>query len=232
MTGIFVTATGTDIGKTFISSQLINYAKNQTIAFLPSKPVISGWPQHSNEIENSDTARLIKASGLPVNQCNIEAVSPWRFTLPLAPEMAAKAEGRDINIEQLIDFCQRRQQLANRCKKMHLIEGVGGLMSPITGHFTNVEWLKALNCRCILVAGTYLGTLSHTLTALKVLENEGVKITALVINETQQSTVSLADTCAYLKGYVSCDVVVVPWQENEVVTPSLISLYHSLREEK
>lgn len=228
MTGIFVTATGTEVGKTFISTALIRYANRKETAFLATKPIISGWPNSSNGIKDTDTALLIKAQDLPLNEENIAAVSPWRFTLALTPDMAAKAQDDPIDVSKLLDFCKRQEAQAVHQKKIHLIEGVGGLMSPIKGRFTNLEWVKSLQYPCILVVGTYLGALSHTLTALKVLQSEGVGVVALVVNETLNSPVSLAQTVEYLKDHVFCDVIEMPWQPRDPVDAYIAALYQSL----
>lgn len=223
MTGIFVTATGTEIGKTYVSSHLLSVKKD---AFLPSKPIISGWPSKQDEQEQTDTALLLKASGYPLSSKNIDMISPWRFALPLTPDMAALKEGREIDIEKLLDFCKQREELANLQHKQHLIEGVGGLMSPIWGQFTNLEWIKALNYRCILLTGSYLGSISHTLCALKVLNQEKVSIAALVVNETKASTVSLTETCDYYKKYVNCEVIALPRQEK--ISGTNYSIWHKM----
>ena len=223
MTGIFVTATGTEVGKTYVSEALIRYAKTQKALIFPSKPIISGWLP--SDIEQSDTARLLKAADLIVNEANIEAISRWRFTLPLTPDMAAIKENKEIDVQELIRFCEQRTLLAKREGAGHLIEGVGGLMSPIKGYFTNLEWLIALNYPCILVTGSYLGTLSHTLTALKVLQNEGVPIKAVVVNETPQSSVPLTDTVDYLRTRGAYPVIEIPWQQNAISTAYIRPLY-------
>lgn len=226
MTGIFVTATGTEVGKTYVSEALIRYAKSQNALILPSKPVISGWLP--DDIEQSDTGRLLKAADLIVNEGNIEAISPWRLTLPLTPDMAAMKENKEINIQELIHFCEQRTLFAKNKGAKHLIEGVGGLMSPIKGRFTNLEWLKALNYRCILVTGSYLGTLSHTLTALRVLQNEGILIAALVVNETPKSSVFLTDTVDYLRTDGAYPVIEIPWQPTAPSIHHLSPLYEVL----
>lgn len=226
MTGIFVTATGTELGKSFICAQLLRLGNQQKISFLPSKPVISGWPTTSNDIVHSDTGILLTASDLLINEENIAAVSPWRYTLPLSPDMAAIAEGHVIDIDALIDFCHKRSQVAKQQGKIHLIEGVGGLMSPINGAFTNLEWLIALKCPCILIAGSYLGSLSHTLTALKVLTMQNVTVRAVVVNETRDSTVGFRDTVNYLKRYIApIPVLSLTHQSKAPITDSILSLY-------
>lgn len=228
MTGFFVTATGTEIGKTFITTALVRYAKNQKVSFLPSKPIISGW---SDDIEQSDTGLLLKAAGLLINEANIEALSPWRYTLPLTPDMAAFLENREISISLLMDFCQKRQLLAKERNAIHLIEGAGGLMSPIKGRFTNLEWIKALDYRCILIVGSYLGTLSHTLTALKALESAGIKIAALVVNETPSSKVPLAYTVDYLSATAPFPVIEIPHVTGNISTAHQATLYNALLKE-
>lgn len=226
MTGIFVTATGTDLGKTFISAQLLRLANHQNTAFLPSKPVISGWSIVEADVANSDTGKLLTAVGLPINDENISAVSPWRFTQPLSPDMAAIAEQKEIPPQALIDFCQHRTKAAAQQNKIHLIEGAGGLMSPINGSFTNLEWLCALACPCILIVGSYLGSLSHTLTALKVLKMHDIKVLAVVVNETRHSTVGLSDTVNYLKTYIApTPLLCMTFQIDTEIPDPLLSLY-------
>ncbi|MCS5712632.1 dethiobiotin synthase [Candidatus Berkiella aquae] len=232
MAGIFIAATGTEIGKTFITAQLLQYGQHRRQPFWVSKPVISGWPQTAEAIPETDTAILLKAAALPLDDAHIQAISPWRFTLPLTPDMAAKAEGSPIDIDELIAFCQHRSELAKAQGKIHLIEGVGGLMSPINGRFTNLEWIKALNSRCILVTGSYLGALSHTLTALQVLWMQKIEVIAVVVNASFQSRVSLQATSDYLKEYVvDIPVITIPWQQNAAYAHNLPLLYDVLLQE-
>lgn len=233
MAGIFIVATGTGIGKTFICAQLLRYSQHQIpFPFLVSKPIISGWPQTAQEMTNTDTAILLKAAALPVNEAYIQAISPWRFALPLAPDIAAKVEGRPIGIEALMAFCEQRTHLAKQQSKIHLIESVGGLMSPINGRFTNLEWVKALSYGCVLVTGSYLGALSHALTALYALLTQNIRVIALVINGSPQSAVSLQQTSDYLSHYViDIPVITIPWQQNEAYPHNLPLLYEALLKE-
>ncbi|HEY9345369.1 MAG TPA: dethiobiotin synthase, partial [Inquilinus sp.] len=75
-----------------------------------------------------------------------------------------------------------------------LIEGVGGAMVPLTDHETVLDWIAALRVPVLLVAGSYLGTISHTLTTLGVLRTAGLDVRAIVLNETLGSTVPLEET--------------------------------------
>ncbi len=226
MTGIFIAATGTDIGKTHLCAQLLRRGQQDKQPFWISKPIISGWPEDGAQIATTDTAILLQAAGLPVDEAHIQAMSPWRFTLLLTPDMAAKAADMSIDIEALLAFCRRRTTQASQQGKMHLIESAGGLMSPINERFTNLEWIKALKYRCILLTGSYLWALSHTLTAWNVLLSQGIDVMALVVNETHGSTVSIADICTYLTEYVApVPVIVMPWQSHIIPSLAVSSLY-------
>lgn len=203
MAGIFITSTGTGIGKTYVTQRLLEWDQQQQQRFTASKPVISGWPEYEKDIQHTDTAILLQAGQQLITSSAIEAISPWRFFAPLTPDMAAKKEGRAIHPNELISFCQAQLNLAKQQDKLHLIEGVGGVMSPIAKQFTGLDWIHALRCPSLLVVGSYLGTLSHTLTAITALQRQTHEIMAVVVNESPNSTVSLTETVEYLSAYLS-----------------------------
>src|SRR5437588_345204 len=90
MSACFVTATGTDIGKTFVARGLIRALRRQDRAVAALKPVLSGF--EPAEAAGSDSGLLLSALGRPVTPEEIARISPWRFAAPLAPDMAAVAE--------------------------------------------------------------------------------------------------------------------------------------------
>jgi len=192
----FVTATGTDIGKTFVARGLIRALRARGRAVAALKPVMSGF--EPAEAAGSDAGLLLEALGRPVTSEAIAEISPWRFAAPLAPDMAAAREGRTLDIRELIRFCGD-MIAANR--DVLLIEGAGGVMSPVNADRVMLDWMTALGLPVILVAGSYLGTISHTLTALKVIADAGLTVKALVVNETGDGAVPLDETVATLKRF-------------------------------
>lgn len=178
MSAYFITATGTDVGKTFVARGLIRALRGRSRHITALKPVMSGFDPV--EAAGSDGGLLLTALGREPTLEAIAAISPWRYTAPLAPDMAAAREGRNLDYPGLIDFC-RKAVATNR--DTLLIEGVGGIMSPIDQKHTVLDWMTALELPLIVITGTYLGTLSHTLTALDVLARRGLAISALVISE-------------------------------------------------
>jgi dethiobiotin synthetase len=202
----FITATGTDIGKTFVARGLIRAlrAAGRNVAAL--KPVVSGFDPA--EAAGSDSGLLLAALGRPVSPDAIAAISPWRFAAPLAPDMAAAREKRTLDMRELIRFCHAAIEAE---PGMLLIEGAGGLMSPVSAEHIMLDWIAALGLPVILVAGSYLGTISHTLTALDVLARRSLKVVAVVVSETAGSPVRLDETRETLARFASQhDVVALP----------------------
>jgi dethiobiotin synthetase len=189
MSAWFVTATGTDIGKTFVMRGLIRAlrARGRNVAAL--KPVMSGF--EPAEAAGSDAGLLLAALGRPVTPEAIAEISPWRFAAPLAPDMAAAREGRTLDLRELIRFC--RDAIAAGHDAL-LIEGAGGVMSPVGADHIVLDWIAALRLPVILVAGSYLGTISHTLSALDVIARRNLAVAALAISETAGSPVRLDET--------------------------------------
>ena len=222
MTALFVTATGTDIGKTFVTAGLVRafIRAGRTVDAL--KPVISGFTMDA--LAASDTGVLLDAMGRDLNVAEAERISPWRFKAPLSPDMAAEAEGAAIDFDALLAFS--RDRIAAR-KDTLLIEGVGGIMVPLDGHHTTLDWMDALQLPVLLVAGSYLGTISHTLSALDVLERRGLQVATVVVSETAGSTVGLDQTVTAVQRFTPTNVVGLPRNGDEAVFDRLAVLISS-----
>jgi dethiobiotin synthetase len=208
MSAYFVTATGTDIGKTFVAAGLIRHFRAAGRAVEAIKPVVTGF-EPTSAVE-SDPGVLLSALGRPVTPVEIERIAPWRYAAPLSPEMAARGEGRALAFDALVEFCRRA--IADR-QDMLLIEGIGGVMVPLDDRRTVLDWMAALRIPLVLVAGSYLGSLSHTLTGLDAIVRRELVLKAIVVNETPDSTVPLADTVATLSRFAGATpVIAIPRQ--------------------
>jgi dethiobiotin synthetase len=210
---VFVTATGTDIGKTFVSAGLIRHFRGLGRPVDAIKPVVSGFDP--NAWEGSDPAMLLAALGRSITLEEAERISPWRFVAPLSPHMAARRERRAIEFEDVVEFC-RRSMAARR--GVLLIEGIGGIMVPLDDRHTVLDWMIALDLPLILAAGSYVGTLSHTLTALDVLDRAGLKVAAVVVNETPDSAATLEETAGAIRRFAAgIEVLILPRLPGDVL---------------
>ena len=97
MNAIFITATGTDIGKTYLAIQLIRHFRGNGQAVDALKPVVTGFDPARPE--SSDTGQLLAALGRTITSVEVDRISPWRFAAPLAPDLAARREGRALDFD-------------------------------------------------------------------------------------------------------------------------------------
>ena len=203
MTAVFVTGTGTDVGKTFLSAALIRHWRAAGHAVAAYKPVVSGFDPATQQA--SDPGVLLGALGRPIT--DIETISPWRFAAPLSPNMAAAREGRTLDFEAIVEFSHRAATSAERV----LIEGVGGIMVPLDERHTVLDWMSTLRLPVLLVAGSYLGTISHTLTALRVLAQRNLTVGAVAVSESAVPGAPLDETVATIARFADLiEVVGVP----------------------
>jgi dethiobiotin synthetase len=206
MSAVFVTATGTDIGKTFVTAGLIRHIRAGGGAIAALKPIVSGFDAEA--WQDSDPAVLLAALGRPVTLAEVERISPWRFRAPLSPDMASRREGRTIAFRDVVEFCR---SIAAAHRGLLLIEGIGGIMVPLDERRTVLDLMSVLRAPVILVAGSYVGTLSHTFTALEVMARRNLDIAAVVISESEGSAASLDETVAAIAQFADAiDVIAIP----------------------
>jgi dethiobiotin synthetase len=217
MSAIFITATGTDVGKTFVAASLIRHLRELGHVVDAIKPIVSGFdPAHS---ASSDPGILLAALGRPITAEEIERISPWRFREPVSPDLAASRESRTINVDEVVAYCQGSIE---RCDGILLIEGVGGIMVPLDQHRTILDVMMALRLPLILVTGSYLGTISHTLTALDSLFRRDMELLAIIVSESQGSPVPLNEVVAAI-GRFAEPVIGVPRNRRQSLDPNISS---------
>ena len=187
MTTIFVTASGTEIGKTFVTCALIRQLRRRGCSVTALKPVATGISPET--LSDSDSARLLQALGVPAAADAIAAIAPWQFPEPLSPDMAAVRAHTTIPFDELVGFCQ-----VERGTDVTLVEGIGGVMVPLDRRHTVLDWIAALGAPALLVTGSYLGTLSHTLTAVGMLRARNVELAGIIVNESETQPVTPEET--------------------------------------
>ena len=182
MSGVFITGAGTDVGKTFVAAGLVQALRRAGREVFALKPVVSGFDPAA--AADSDPGVLLAALGRAVTPESVMEIAPWRFRAPLSPDMAARLEGRTVDVDAVIGFCRERIAAT---EGVVVIEGVGGVMVPLDDRRTVLDWITALDLPTVLVSGSYLGAISHTLTAIEALRRTDLTIAAVVISESPDS---------------------------------------------
>ena len=186
MSTLFVTATGTEIGKTLVAAALCHELRAAGRPVRALKPVLSGYDPAT--LADSDPGILLASLGEAVTEAAVAEITPWRFAAPLSPDMAAAREGRRLDLADIVAFCRAAEG------DPLLVEGIGGAMVPLNDDRTVLDWIAELGAPALVVAGSYLGTISHTLTTLAAMRGRGIPVTGLVISESPASPVPPAET--------------------------------------
>ncbi|MFN9544801.1 MAG: ATP-dependent dethiobiotin synthetase BioD, partial [Alphaproteobacteria bacterium] len=103
MTPWFVSATGTDVGKTYALCSLLQALRDRGARVCVLKPVLSGFT--ADDLAATDSGRLLAAAGQAVTPENVARITPWRFVPPLSPDMAAQRAGVTISLGEVKGFC-------------------------------------------------------------------------------------------------------------------------------
>lgn len=187
---VFVTATDTDAGKTYVSRLLIEALRRENVDCVGYKPICCG--------DRGDAIELGGAAG----ESDYDAINPIWLKTPAAPHVAAMLENYEISIELIRDGYAKR-------KKDHehvLIEGVGGWKVPITRDIYVSDLAKALALPVIVVVRNQLGALNHTLLTIESMRAKGVEPAGLIFNHVQDEL----DTAAITNKGIIEDLTGVP----------------------
>ena len=178
MQGIFVVGTDTGVGKTEIACLLIRELKAAGKRVGAYKPVCSGAiTNHTGLPEWEDVSKLSAALN---NQFPQELISPQRFKLPLAPPFAAREE--DVAIDEFLTTQGVKKWLG--LVDYLIIEGAGGLLSPLTERMSNADYARKISCPLLVVGRMGLGTINHTLLTLNCCEAKRLPVGGVVLSET------------------------------------------------
>ena len=169
--GVFVTGTGTGVGKTVVACALIRALRARGIDVGAMKPVETGVGADGPQ----DAQALRAATG---EADPLADVCPYAFALPAAPSVAAAREGRSIDVTRLVAGFET---LAGRHAYV-VVEGAGGLRVPLRGRCDMRELAAHLGLPVLLVARAALGTINHTLLSLDALAARGLRLAGVVIN--------------------------------------------------
>jgi dethiobiotin synthetase len=205
----FITSSGTEIGKTLVTSTLAYQLRQKGKVVNVQKPIITGWDKYY--VMESDTGQLLQSIDEPLTQEAIDRTSPWRFKAPLSPHMASSLEGQCMDVDKVIAFSQRAEKKLSATEYL-LVEGIGGAMVPLTYQYHSLQWMQALSYPVIVVVGSYLGAISHALTTVTALEHYHIPIAAIIItSKTSDEAILQEATCATLKEFTPYKVLILPY---------------------
>ncbi|MFO0700920.1 MAG: dethiobiotin synthase [Nitrospira sp.] len=174
--GIFITGTDTGVGKTLVAAALALHLKKRGLSVGVMKPIETGvLPTKERQ---SDAARL---QSIIESEEPLGAIRPYTFKLPIAPLTAAQAENQKINLETI----GKVYRLLSKRYDHLVVEGVGGVLVPITANFTVTDLIKQLRLPVVVVGRSGLGGINHALLTIEALQRKRISVVAIVLNQTE-----------------------------------------------
>lgn len=182
---IFITGTGTDIGKTYISALIMKKMIRENMNACYFKPVLSGAEKKDGKIYAGDIEYVKEISGLKEDADNMGS---FIYEYPASPHLSAKLENNPFNMEKVV---QDYNKLSEKYDYI-LIEGAGGIFCPFTDDFEPVytkEIINALNTSCILVSNTALGAINNIMLSIYYMRDKQINIKGLIFNGYKDSLI-------------------------------------------
>lgn len=177
--GLFITGTNTDVGKTYITSLIARELIAQGTKTGIYKPVCSGVEtDESGHQQWSDVRQLAQAMGAEDDIAVQNKICPQCYLKPVAPPLAAAAEGKQVDEKLLTTGLSRWVDDA----ELMLVEGVGGLLCPLTESTTVADFAKEIGYPIIIVAAVELGMINHTLLTIEVAQSRQLTVAGIVFN--------------------------------------------------
>jgi dethiobiotin synthetase len=210
--GLFVTGTDTGVGKTYVASLVARSLRSDGYRVGVYKPAASGCRWNHGELVSDDAVALWDAAGRPGHWSR---VCPQRFLAPLAPHLAARREGKRLDADLLYRgleyWCDQAEVI--------VVEGAGGLMSPLGDALYVADVAKNFGFPLVVVSRNVLGTINQTLQTLiaaAAFREHGLPVAGVVLNETGPAAVddvSLASNRRELAVHCGCPMLAgVAWR--------------------
>lgn len=184
--GFFVTGTDTGVGKTVIAGGLASILKSRGLDVGVMKPIATGGKEIDGRVVSDDALFLMKMVDC---QDPYDLVNPICLVPALAPTVASRLSTKVIDIEVVWNSFER----LIRKHEFMIIEGVGGLLVPLSEDFYVADMAKRMDLPLIIVSRAGLGTINHTLLTISCARNKGLKIEGIIINNPNEACIGVAE---------------------------------------
>jgi dethiobiotin synthetase len=208
--GLFFTGTDTGVGKTLVVSAVTRILRKRGQPVTVCKPVATGARRVGERWVSEDTLRLAQSAQM---MDDLQRVTAWTFPDPVAPPVAARRQGIELKLEEIVRAVRNRWEPS----KAILVEGIGGLLCPLTEREAVADLALALGLPLVVVARRSLGTLNHTLLTLESAKARGLAVAGVVVSETTPpQTLAEETNVEELQRRLAVPLLaVVPYQSDE-----------------
>lgn len=183
--GIFITGTDTDVGKTIVSAGLALVLRDRGMKVGVMKPVATGCYGKDERLISQDAAFLIEAA----QNEHPPLTSPVRFRNPLSPNVAAMLEKKEVDVQGILKSYRQLQKYYD----FLIIEGIGGLMVPLRKDYYVANLIREMGLPIVIVSYAGLGAINHTLLTVDAAMIRGLEVRGIIFNRVSVTNYSLAE---------------------------------------
>ena len=174
MKSLFITGSDTDVGKTYVTAGLAITFRNMGIDIGVMKPFAAGHPQKKG-FKSEDVEILSRCAKVDDSE---KLINPQFFPLPVSPYTAWK----NLKIKPKVSTVLKSFQKLSSFHSMLLVEGIGGVMTPILKDYFVTNLIKEMKIPAVIVARTKIGSINHTIMTVKMCEKYKIPLKGIIIN--------------------------------------------------
>ncbi|MGD8784072.1 MAG: dethiobiotin synthase [Thioalkalispiraceae bacterium] len=221
--GVFITGTDTEIGKTLVSCLLIDALVQEGNQVIGMKPIASGAEKVNGRLQNEDAIHLMRHSNI---EMPYSSVNPYCFQPPIAPHIAARQNGQQIEIAMI----QRAYKNLAQEADWVIVEGVGGWKVPINNEEMVSDLASGLDLPIIMVVGMKLGCINHALLTASAIRANGNRLIGWVANQLSLQMPVYKENLQALQNLLQCPLIAeIPYlqdDQSDLKKPININLDH------
>jgi dethiobiotin synthetase len=194
---LFITGTDTGVGKTVLTALLVRFLRGRGVNAAALKPVCSG---------GRDDARALRAA--TNGALALDEINPWHFRPPVAPLLAARRERKHVHLPEVLAHVRVMQKKFD----LLLVEGAGGLLSPLGENFDSGDLIAALGALPLIVAPNRLGAINHILLTLEALPRSAAARARVIMISPPKRDAAVVTNARLLAGFFAAGrIFELPW---------------------
>ena len=194
---LFITGTDTGAGKTVLTALLARFLRERGVNAAALKPICSGGRADARALRAAMNGAL-----------SLDEINPWHFRAPIAPLMAARRERKHVHLPETLAYIRAVQKKFD----VLLVEGAGGLLSPLGENFDSGDLIAALGALPLVVAQNRLGTVNHILLTLEALPRSATARARVVLMSPPKRDVSAGANARLLAEFFDARrIFTLPW---------------------
>lgn len=193
---LFIAGTDTEVGKTYVSTALLRWFRQQQYSSIALKPIASGCEWVNGKLRNSDALILQQQASITIDY---NQINPFAYAPAIAPHIAAEQVGEQLTVNKIQIQLQPSLQQAS---DITLVEGVGGWHVPLNQQENMADLVKRLELSVILVVGMRLGCLNHAILTAQAIAQSGLPFLGWIANCIEPDMPVLQENIATLKNWI------------------------------